>query len=77
MIIQRISLSKAAEECGISRPTLYNYIKLGKVPDRKTPGGKPFLRREDVDNLKRDLEYGEGEAFSSLRSENAEDIKDE
>jgi predicted site-specific integrase-resolvase len=58
MIVKKISLTKCAELCGISRVTLYAYIKKGLITPHKTPGGKPFVVQEDVDTLKKVIENG-------------------
>lgn len=58
MLIEKVSLTKAAEECGISRVTLYSWIKKGIVKVRKSPGGKVYMTREDVDSLKNLCERG-------------------
>lgn len=58
MIIKKISITECAKQCGVSRVTLYAYIKQGKIVPRKTPGGKSFFLQEDVDKLKRELQYG-------------------
>lgn len=58
MMIKKISITECAKQCGISRVTLYSYIKKGTVVPRKTPGGKSFFLQEDVDKIKQEVKYG-------------------
>lgn len=50
-----VTLRKAAEICGVSRRTVYNWINAKKVTSLRTPGGgqrlylDELLREEQVD----------------------------
>lgn len=58
MIVKKISMAEAARLCNISRVTLYSYIKKGIITPRKTPGGKSFFLPEDIEKLRKEINYG-------------------
>ncbi len=43
-----LSAPKAATLCGVSRNTLCNWIRAGKLGAYRTPGGKNLIRPEDL-----------------------------
>jgi len=45
-----MSLSEAAKYLGVSRPTIYGYIKNGHLPAIDLPG-RTIIKREDLDSL--------------------------
>lgn len=57
-MIKKINIAELARLCEVSRVTIYAYIKKGVITPRKTPGGKSFFLEEDVEKLKKALNYG-------------------
>ncbi len=45
------SIPAAAQMCGVSRATMWNWVKSGKVDAFVTPGGHSRIRREEMDRL--------------------------
>ena len=46
-----IKIKKLYEALGISRQTVYNWIKQGKLETVKSPGGQLFVTQETFDNI--------------------------
>ena len=44
-----ISVSAAAEFCGLSKTYLYKLIHLGKIPCYKPAGGRVFFKQEELE----------------------------
>lgn len=52
-----VSIGNAAQQLGVTRPTIYRWMDdrtLGYVRDEMS--GRTFVVREDIDNLRRDME---------------------
>lgn len=48
MIEQVFSIPKAAQECGLSRGTIWNYVNSGDLKAFRTPGGQFRILRGDL-----------------------------
>lgn len=58
MIEKKYTMSETAKELGISRATLYRYIENKTINPRYSPGGAPFLIKEDIDLYREVLKNG-------------------
>jgi len=45
------SIPAAAKMCGVSRATMWNWVKSGKIDAFVTPGGHSRIRREEMDRI--------------------------
>jgi excisionase family DNA binding protein len=46
-----LSIPEAAKACGVSRATMWKWVKSGKIDAFATPGGHYRIRREDADRI--------------------------
>jgi len=46
-----LTIAEAAKVLRVSQRTLQRYVADGKVNTRRTPGGHPRFRREDIEKL--------------------------
>jgi len=46
-----LTITAAAEYAGVSRTTIYNWIKAGDLPVHRGPTGARRIRRDDLDAL--------------------------
>ena len=60
------SIPKAAKRCGVSRATMWNWVKSGKVDAFVTPGGHNRIRREEMDRLLAENGFS-GESRSTVK----------
>jgi predicted site-specific integrase-resolvase len=52
-----VKIKKLYEDLGVTRQTIYNWIKLGKIKTVKSPGGYLYVTQETYDDiLKNNLE---------------------
>lgn len=52
----KLTVRDFAKLCEISTVTIYDYIKRGLLTPRKSPIGKNYFLKEDVEILKNNLE---------------------
>lgn len=45
------TITRAAEYAGVSRTTIYNWVKAGDLPVSTAPNGARRIRRTDLDAL--------------------------
>lgn len=50
---------EAAKMLGVSRHTVYAWIRKGKLKAYKTPGGRMMVSREEVENLFKEVDRDE------------------
>ena len=52
---QWVSISEAARELNKSRPTIYNWIENGDLPQPITKGHTRYFKRSTIERMKRKL----------------------
>lgn len=58
MILKKYTITETAKIIGVTRQTLFRWIRKKVVTPRKTPGGKSFFVEEDIEKLKKANENG-------------------
>ena len=46
-----LTITRAAEYAGVSRTTIYNWVKAGDLPISTAPNGMRRIRRTDLDAM--------------------------
>ena len=58
MILKKYTITETAKIIGVTRQTLFRWIRKEVVVPRKTTGGKSFFVEEDIEKLKKANENG-------------------
>lgn len=58
MILKKYTITETAKIIGVTRQTLFRWIRKEVVVPRKTLGGKSFFVEEDIEKLKKANENG-------------------